>query len=77
MLILGERVSDRITGFKGIVVSRREYLYASPQVLVQPETIGDDGAPQEAHLFEESQLERICDSKHVPNFDQPQPSEAD
>jgi hypothetical protein len=52
---LGSVVTDSITGFKGIAVSRTEYIYGCSRVGVQPKEI-KDGTPIAAQFFDELQL---------------------
>ena len=39
MIHLGDEVKDTITGFKGIAVSRHEYLQGCTRYTVQPKTV--------------------------------------
>ena len=55
---LGDRVKDKITGLKGIVTARHEYLYGCLRMAVQPEE-GKDGKPIETFVVDEPQLELL------------------
>jgi hypothetical protein len=49
---LGQEVTDTITGFKGIVVGRVEYITGCHQLLVQP-PMKSDGDFVESRWFDE------------------------
>jgi len=53
----GDRVRDRITGLKGIVVGRTEWLYGCTRITVQPESATKDNKPAETFCVDEPQLE--------------------
>lgn len=53
--LLGMRVEDRITGFKGVVSTIGFDLYGCIQGIVNP-GIGADGKPQESHWFDVGRL---------------------
>lgn len=55
MVKLGERVTDRITGFTGIVVARTEFLNGCIRVGVQSETL-KDGKVLDPEYFDEQQV---------------------
>lgn len=42
-ITLGDRVHDKVSGFKGIVTGRLEYLNGCRQFLVKPEQLDKDG----------------------------------
>jgi hypothetical protein len=52
---VGDRVKDKITGFKGIVVAKTEWLYGCTRLTVQPETL-EKGATLKNETFDEPQL---------------------
>jgi len=52
---LGDRVEDTITGFRGVVVARTEWLNGSVRVTVQAEKLWN-GRPIEEVTFEEKSL---------------------
>ena len=51
MIKLGNKVKDDITGFKGVVIGRSEYLYDNEKVLIQPEKLQSDGKPAVSEWF--------------------------
>ena len=54
----GDRVKDRVTGFKGVIVSRGDHISGCNTYGVQPEQL-KDGAPQESKWFDEPRLELV------------------
>lgn len=57
---LGNEVKDKISGFRGIAISRCEYLYGCVRVGVQPKAIKKDASsPNDAIYFDEPQLELV------------------
>jgi hypothetical protein len=46
---------DSLTGFRGIVTARTEYLYGVPQVCIVPKQL-QDGLPITGQWFEESRV---------------------
>ncbi len=71
MIVLGQQVRCRVTGFRGVVIGRGEYLYASPRLWIQSETVNDSGQPKDALWIDEAQCEPIEAQTHVPNFRTP------
>jgi hypothetical protein len=72
MDILGKRVRDRVSGFKGLAVSVAFDLYGCVQVTINP-GIGKDGKPGEQFWFDHNRLE-VTDHKRVmplPGFEPP------
>ena len=55
MVKLGDRVKDKISGLKGIVVARTEWLYGCVRVTIQPEEV-KEGKPAEMATVDEPQL---------------------
>lgn len=55
---LGTKVRDRITGFKGIVIGRTEWLYGCRRYTVQATEL-KDGKPVEGMGFDEDALEPL------------------
>jgi hypothetical protein len=53
---LGATVKDKITGFKGVVTGRVEYISGCNQVLVTP-SIKADGDLNDARWFDEDRVE--------------------
>jgi len=58
MVELGDRVQDKITGLKGIVVGITNWLYGCRRVVVQPEE-AKDGKPAETFHVDEPQVEIV------------------
>ncbi len=56
---LGAVVRDKISGVKGIVVGRAEYLYRSPTVNIGIREMDGDGKPNESVWLNESQCEPV------------------
>ena len=59
-LKLGQEVRDTVTGFKGIAVTRTEFLQGCKRVEVQPK-VNKDGTIPDVACFDEPQLEVIGD----------------
>lgn len=55
---LGDKVRDKITTFEGIVTGRHQWINNCNTYSVKPQTL-KDGAPQEAHAFDEPQLDLV------------------
>lgn len=55
MVRLGSNVTDSITGFSGVVVSRTEYLHGCVRVGVEPTEL-KDGKPVDVQYFDEQRL---------------------
>jgi len=54
---MGDKVKDSISGFSGIVIGRAEYLYGCVQILVQPESLQEDGDPMESRWMDEQRFD--------------------
>jgi len=52
---LGDRVQDRITGVKGIVIGYTYWLYGCERVILQPETL-HDGRPVDTVQIDADQV---------------------
>lgn len=52
---LGMKAKDKITGFKGIIVSKINYLFGCSQYGIAPEA--DDGKVKDTHYFDEGRVE--------------------
>lgn len=57
---LGVKGKDKITGFKGIITARVEFLTGCNRYCIQPTEL-KDGAPIEAIYFDEEQIEILGD----------------
>lgn len=55
MVKLGTVVTDSITGFSGVAISRTEYLHGCARVGIQPKQL-HEGKPVECQFFDELQL---------------------
>lgn len=55
MIQLGDRVTDRVSGFTGVVVAEYRFLYGCRRVSVQP-PVDKDGKLPEQQTFDEPQL---------------------
>lgn len=67
--LLGRKVEDQVTGFKGVVVTVGFDLYGCIQAVVHP-GLDKDGKNRETHWFDVSRL-KVVGSKPVmerPNF---------
>jgi hypothetical protein len=61
---LGEHAKDVITGLKGVVTGRCQYLTGCTQFLIQPPG-AKAGQPQTSHWVDEGKLEPIKGKKRV------------
>ena len=58
MIELGDRVKDKISGLKGIVVGISNYLYGCRRISIQPEE-SKDGKPAEWFTIDEPQVDVV------------------
>lgn len=58
---LGQEVEDIVTGFKGIVVSRTQYLNKCIRYGVQSTKLKDDGKIKDWEYIDEEQLEPVSE----------------
>ena len=56
MILLGSKVKDAVSGFKGTAISRIEYMNGCVQYGIKP-SVGKDGKDEEAIYIDEGQLE--------------------
>lgn len=56
MIVLGTVVTDSITGFKGMAVSRTEFQHSCVRIRVQPTTLTADGKIPDDVVLDELQL---------------------
>lgn len=62
---LNSEVKDKVTGYKGVIVARTEWLYGCRRYTVQSQEM-KDGKPVDAMGFDEAALEVIVAAKkHV------------
>jgi hypothetical protein len=64
MVHQGALYRDKITGFKGIVTARVQYITGCDQALVVP-PVGKDGKMGEGQWIDESRLDRVGTSQVV------------
>jgi hypothetical protein len=62
---LGEQVKDTVTGFKGIITARIEYINGCLQYCVEPK-VDKEGKPQKHQYVDEGQLELVPSKKRKP-----------
>ena len=62
MIKLGSRVQETITGLRGIVIARTEYLYRTPEVAVQSREI-IEGKTLPVEWFDESRVDIVSENK--------------
>ena len=55
MIKLGQKAKDKITGFKGIITGRAQYLYGCDQYCIVPAAA--KGEIKEGHWFDEGRVE--------------------
>jgi hypothetical protein len=55
MITLGEKVTDRITGFTGVATARAEYLNGCVRIQIEPR-VQEDGKLPEAQWIDEQRL---------------------
>ncbi|HUX15460.1 MAG TPA: hypothetical protein VMW52_03255 [Phycisphaerae bacterium] len=48
---LGDRVTDSVTGFQGVVTGRAEYLAGEDRLEVTSDTLDKDGKPVEQWFY--------------------------
>ena len=56
--ILGKEARDKVTGFRGVVIGRAEYLYGCAQYGLAPKA-NKDGEVRAAQWFDEGRIEVI------------------
>jgi len=62
--LLGNYAQDEITGFKGIVVARTEWLHGCVRVALQASSLDKDGNVREETWFDVDRI-AILDSAHL------------
>jgi hypothetical protein len=65
MISLGDKVKDKITGLKGIVVAITNWLHGCTRITIQPEGL-KDGKPYDTYTFDEPQAELIKEQVITP-----------
>lgn len=56
MVKLGDKVKDRVTGFKGIAVAKTEWLYGCVRIGVRSQKLNKDGSPITEQWFDEASV---------------------
>jgi len=57
---LGKIAKDKITGFKGIVMGRAEYLTGCKKYAIQPQKLNKDNKPSDWEWFDEMNMEEVA-----------------
>ena len=80
MISLGSRVTDKITGFTGVVIGYCSYITGCNQALVNPAILDKDGKMLDSMWLDEQRLavDRTVqlitlDNDNTPGFDKPAP----
>lgn len=60
---VGDEAKDAITGFKGVVVAKTEWLNGCARLTIQPQEL-NKGKPIDAHTFDENQLILVKATKY-------------
>lgn len=61
----GSLVKDIVTGYKGVVIGRADFMYGCNRLGVLSETLVN-GVPQQAYWFDEQRMEVVNENKAVP-----------
>lgn len=70
----GDELKDKVTGFRGVVVARVDWLNGCKRYCLQPTKLKDDGSRQDEVNFDEEQLELVKAAKvAVPQVERPKP----
>lgn len=67
---LGDVARDRISGFRGVVTARTEWLYGCIRVALAPTLLKESGELREAEWFDENQVDVVERSYERPREDQ-------
>ena len=62
---MGQRVTEKVSGYAGIVVAKTEWIYGCVRFAVQAEGL-HEGNPREAQWFDEGELASEPKSKGGP-----------
>lgn len=62
MISLGDKVKDKVSGFKGVVIGVTTWLHGCNRMIVQP-SVGKDGKLPDSATFDEPQVELISKKK--------------
>jgi len=58
MIDLGQKAKDKITGFKGTMTGRAQYLYGCDQYCIVP-AVDKDGKIEKGEWFDEGRIEIV------------------
>jgi hypothetical protein len=58
-LQLGDLVADSVTGFRGVLMGRCEYLTGCNQYLITPTELDKDGNTREGKWFDDARVELL------------------
>ena len=59
-ILIGDTVEDTITGLKGVVIARTEWLHGCVRMVIQPREL-KDGKPVDTACVDEPQLKIITE----------------
>lgn len=65
-VILGSKVEDTISGFKGIAIARAEWLHGCARIAVQPKTKKEAETIPDAQWVDEPQLKVTKSKRKTP-----------
>lgn len=63
---LGDLVKDKVTGFKGVIIAKTEWLNGCVRMALQPQGLTKEGKPFESYTVDVEQLEMVKDSACAP-----------
>lgn len=66
---LGDLAEDTVTGFRGIVTSKTQWLNGCWRLGLQPQKLGSDGKPVELQVFDIEQLKLVSAKNHKPKME--------
>ena len=55
---LGKEAKDKVTGFKGIIIGKADYLYGCTQYALKPK-VDKSGKPMDTEWFDDGRIEII------------------
>lgn len=71
MIQLGDRARDKITGFEGIVMCKREFLFTTTDYEIRSEGLKPDGAMGDSYYFDEQRIEVLKEKVQIVGFQPP------
>lgn len=72
-ILLGNRVSDKITKATGIAVARSEHLFGCTHIHVKQEVLDDKGRPYDSIIVDLARCEFVADAYGIPDIEPPSP----